>query len=186
LNAVERIAGPAKNFEPLMTKLAADLLITVRKNFSKQGRPIPWKVSRRVQEGGGNRTLIQNGLLLNSISRRFTGFEAIVSTSHPQAAIHNFGGVIRPRNAKALTVPISKLAYGKRAGDFPKGSTFLLKREGKAPLIMLKPENKDGELEALFVLLKSVTIPRRDFMTPPEEDYAGYEARIVDWMGSRL
>lgn len=40
-----------------------------------------------------------------------------------------FGGVIRPVNASALTIPISPLSYGKTAKDFP-GSFLLMTKKG--------------------------------------------------------
>lgn len=190
-STVEHITGPAKDFGPLMTKLAADLERTVRRNFKEGGRP-RWLVSRRVKDYGGQ-TLIREGLLLNSIKRTRTGYEAIVFTRSPYAAIHQFGGVIRPVHAKALTIPIDKRSMGKRARDFDRDRTFIMsekthpaKMAGKPPLIMLKPENPEDEVIALFVLLSKVTIQARDFMTPPPQDIEKYERRIRDYLTTEM
>jgi len=182
LRALRDATRPVVNPEPLFTALASDLERSVRKNFRAGGRPLKWQVSRwGMQEG--RKTLIRRGLLLNSISRRHTGKEATVFTNNPYARIHEFGGVILPKRAKALTVPLSPLAEGKRAGDFDRKQTFLLKRDGKAPVIMLKQEQ--GEPIALFVLLKSVRIPARPFMEPPASDLQVMKERVERFVAGR-
>lgn len=54
-----------------------------------------------------------------------------VYTSHVAAAQKEFGGEIRPKNAKALTIPITEEARGKRASEFESGGRdlFVLDRD---------------------------------------------------------
>ncbi|MDD5087198.1 MAG: hypothetical protein PHI18_00165 [bacterium] len=163
---------------PLVTALAADLERSVLRNFRSGGRPIPWPLSRRAQETG-KKTLIDQGLLYNSIRRHGKGYEAVVFTQDKRAFIHEYGGTIVPRTAKALTIPIAAEARGRRARSF--ADTFLLKRDGKAPLIMQRVEG--GDPKPLFVLLKSVTLPARPFIEPPEQDIQQTMVpRIRRWM----
>jgi len=174
--AVNALTVPVENRGPLMTKLAADLERSVNRNFREGGRPIPWPRSRRVISGRGQKTLIHTAALLNSIRRRHTGDKATVFTADIRARIHEFGGTIFPREAGALTIPIDPAAENRSAKTFE--NTFLLKREGKAPLIMQRLS--DGGVRPLYILLKSVRIPARPFMTPPEEDLLKMDQRVLD------
>ncbi len=60
-----------------------------------------WKPSLRAQLSGG-RTLTQDGHLAGSISSRYGKDFAEWGVNRIYAAIHQFGGVIRPRAAGAL------------------------------------------------------------------------------------
>ena len=73
--------------------------------------------------------------------------------------IHEFGGVIRPRIAKALAIPLTERAR-KSGGPREFDDLTLLSPTGKNPVLM------DMAGEVHFVLVKSVTIPKRPFMRP--------------------
>lgn len=78
---------------------------------------------------------------------------AVVSCLHFAGAQKEFGGTIKAKNAKFLTIPIAPEAKGKRAGEFE--NTFVM-----GGIIFQGIEHgkkKDGGLKALFVLKKSVT-----------------------------
>lgn len=77
---------------------------------------------------------------------------AVVQCLHFAGAQKEFGGTIRAKNAKFLTIPIAPEAKGKRAGEFE--NTFVM-----GGIIFQGFEHgkrKDGSLKALFVLKKSV------------------------------
>ncbi|MBT4815300.1 MAG: hypothetical protein HON70_06355 [Lentisphaerae bacterium] len=80
-----------------------------------------------------------------------------VHTKHVAAAQKQFGGVIEAKKAKALTIPISDEAKGKRASEFESGGRdlFVLETDGSDPdLIGLLGYSEDDEFHALFVLRK--------------------------------
>jgi len=98
-----------------------------------------------------------------------------IGTNVTYAPIHEFGGRILPKNAKALAVPIG--IEGRRAsrqagwrsdknsaGRIRSLDLSFIPRKGKAPL--LAETHSDGSMTPLFVLMKSVTIPARPFMRP--------------------
>lgn len=63
------------------------------------------------------------------------------------------GGVITPKNAKALTVPVSARAHGKRAREF--SDTFILdkSKSGDPDTVgVIVQDLGDGKLDALYVL----------------------------------
>lgn len=95
---------------PAMRASAGAMEDRARQSFEDQRSPlgVPWKKSARVAKDGGQ-TLIDTGDLLASLSSRWgkdfaeAGPEASGGAAR-YAAIHQFGGTIRPRRAKALKV----------------------------------------------------------------------------------
>ena len=127
---------------------------------------------------------------------------------HPEGAMINvnqvgvrqrwLGGVIRPVSARALTIPMSPVAYGHRASEF--AGSFILKGKDGAAYIVQKSEERDsgmtkslhktylksqggnwkartaGRLEFLFKLMGSVT-QASDARVLPSHEELGREAR---------
>lgn len=103
LAALRRLAGAMADTAPIMADIAALGEESTRQRFRTQTGPDgkPWKPSLRAQITGG-RTLTQDGHLAASISSRSGRDWAEWGANRIYAAIHQFGGVIRARNAKAL------------------------------------------------------------------------------------
>ncbi len=122
------------------------------------------KIKARIRAGGikppsnnGGRTLIKSGKLINSIKYRTQGQKVIISAGGglKYAAIQHQGGVIRPRKAKYLAIPLTKAAQVKSPRDFE--NTYIHKG-----VIFLKVDG--GKDIALYALKKSVTLPARPYM----------------------
>lgn len=107
---------------------------------------------------------------LNSYSVEVGIFAADDSFYAMIANVHEYGLTIKPKKAKALTIPVSPKSHGKRASDFPD----LFKPHGTNVLAI--PKGKD-DFEVLFVLMKSVTIPERSFVrsTFDEKEQTWYD-----------
>lgn len=127
-----------------------------------------------VAGSAGGPPAVQTSLLRHSITYDL-GRILRVGTNLIYGAIRQFGtailpgGVLRPKRAKALTIPISPEAYGKRARDF--SNTFILRRADDEPgegLIMLKLAS--GEAKPLFALRKSVKQEARPYLGWDERD----------------
>ena len=71
---------------------------------------------------------------------------------------------IRPRSAKALTIPIHPASYGRRAGEMQHLGWKLFSRKG-----ILFGDKGEGQ-EALYALKKSVTIPQDSTILPGENE----------------
>lgn len=110
------------------------------------------------------------------------------------ANVNEFGATIKAKNVKNLAIPIAKKAKGKSPLDFP-GLFFLRtpgglfgciskSRKGGPPKAKSSPSDdkpkimkpgkktirkKQGDIEFLFILMESVTIPERSFIR------AGYD-----------
>ena len=125
-------------------------------------------------DGLGRRT----GDLARSISARTTGTSPninsitmrLVSAGVPYAPIHEFGGTIKPRRAKNLTIPLDDnltaggdVRYPSARALFGQNSSsqnaFVMRVNGKA-FIVLKRRG-ESDLKFLWLLVKSVKIPAR-------------------------
>lgn len=83
--------------------------------------------------------------------------------------------VVTPKRAKLLTIPVAREAYGKRARDFDNlvfkkskktGNTFLARKHGRG-------------LRALFVLLKSVTLPQDAGLLPNDAQFGQWAEAVA-------
>lgn len=78
------------------------------------------------------------------------------------AYVHEYGVTITPKNAKWLTIPLIPAAKGKRASDF--GDTLFYHKSEDEDHAFLSRDKGNGNIENVFLLTKSVTIPERSFL----------------------
>lgn len=84
-----------------------------------------------------------------------------------------FGAItIKPRKAKALTIPLHKIAYAKRVADLrsegheifrPKGTNILAEEVSKG-----RGKRKKTEFRPLYALVKSTTLPQDRGLLPSD------------------
>ena len=79
-----------------------------------------------------------------------------VVNDHVAAAQKQYGGPIVAKNAKALTIPISSLARGKRAGEFPQKLFAIKGEDGRRILGYNKGRGKKRQFVPLYALVKRV------------------------------
>lgn len=163
--------------EGLYKKTGELLVNSVKRTIREGGRPEKWPKSGAAEMRGGI-TLRFKGRLYNSIAYQVDGDKILVGPNVRYAAILQKGGEIKPVNKKFLTVPIHKLAQGKRAGDFSHRETFIAKG------IIFMKKSKD-EVIPLFALKKVVNIPAYPYL--PEERLLPDDERrinrfILDWV----
>ena len=99
-DALNRFIGGIDNVPALQQYIAASLELQTRERFEKKRDPDgkKWKPNR-----SDTPTLEKTGRLRESITTRITGDEIHIGTNAVYAAIHQFGGVIKPTNAKTLS-----------------------------------------------------------------------------------
>jgi phage gpG-like protein len=88
-----------------------------------------------------------------------------ISVGVKYGRIHEFGGKIVPKTARALTIPFPGITG--RARDYQ--NTWLYRRSGMNPVIMQRlssPLGRKTSYRPLFTLVKSVTIPARPYILP--------------------
>lgn len=99
---LEAAAASGARTAPLMQAIANRVRNDAMLNFRRGGVwPETWSQSRAARERSG-RTMMERGALRNSIHARATATEAIIGTDLIYAAIHQFGGIIRPRRGQYL------------------------------------------------------------------------------------
>ena len=81
---------------------------------------------------------------------------AEVSADHVGAEIKQYGGVIKPKNKKALTIPIAPQAKGKTAAEFELGGRDLFRLPGTR---LLGYADKDGFTPLFVLATRSVQKP---------------------------
>lgn len=92
------------DLSPLMERIGSVLEESVLHRFETTTGPdgARWSPSIRAREKGG-KTLTDSGRLKLSINYRASSSSVAVGTNVIYAAIHQFGGTIRPKSAKRLT-----------------------------------------------------------------------------------
>lgn len=115
-----------------------------------------WEKSFRAKHEGGQ-TLSLSRRLRNSITYTATGSTATVGTSVEYAAIHQFGGTVRAKNAQFLSIPVTLEA--RKAGSPRKMAGLHVAQTLKGQFILV---NDKGVTQ--YLLRKQVTIPARPFL----------------------
>ena len=96
--SLEQIKEKLAHREPLMRKLAGDLLFAVDQNFAQGGRP-KWQ-GLKYRAG---QPLINSGLLRNSLRPYSDNEQALVGTNLIYAPLHHFGG--KAGRGRKVTIP---------------------------------------------------------------------------------
>lgn len=116
--------------------------------------------------------------------RRVNAGTAEVSSNQPGAVLRQYGGVIRPVRAKALTIPIDPESEGKRAYELERPDRALFRLPGTRLLGYSHGKGKDKAFKPLYVLAsKAVQKPDPWFpadsrvMQLAEREVAGMLAR---------
>jgi phage gpG-like protein len=160
--AFERARRAGLNMQPAWSVAGEHLKMVMRGHFDAGGRPGAWKKSQRGLEGG--KTLWDSGRLATSIKPEAHRDDVVLGTNVAYAAVHQFGGTIRPKRSRWLTIPAEGVMG--RARDFR--DTFFMRAGGA--LLLMQKQGQDPRL--LFTLVKQVTIPARPFLVVRDQDLA--------------
>jgi HK97 gp10 family phage protein len=106
--------------------------------------------------------------------------EVAIGTDLEYAAIHEFGGVIKPKNARFLAIPVSSAAkIAVSPGNFPDKLNFVPRSFGGMLV--------DRAGEAHFILKTSVTIPSHPYLRPAlDENEDAVVKEMAEVLRSRL
>ncbi len=146
--------SPAK----AMKKQSGDARAEVAESFEKEGPG--WKKSRRAE--GGGQTLRRTGRLERSITYRPAADSLTIGSSDVRARIHFYGGVIKPKRAKFLTIPYDETVK-RPARDYD--NTFAILKFMGSWVGMIFQKQAGGKLRPLFHLVKKVVIPARPYFS---------------------
>jgi len=144
--------------------------------FRSGGRPEPWKPVLR-----GGKPLLNSRRLQGSITHRVVrGNELRVGTARRGARLHQLGGTIRPRNARAIAVPLP----GTKAAPRRYSRTFILYRKDGDRIGLIVQKVGRDKLRPLFVLKTQVHIDARPFLVWLSEDVQRAEQVLVRYLGA--
>lgn len=170
------LAPPIDPRQPLDARTGAEvvqiLVSDVKRRFLTGTAPDgqKWRPLKYARPRGGNQPLRDTGRLMNSFVGRVAGDAVVVGTAHPAAALHQSGGVVRPKKGKFLAVPLTKEAV--RAG-----SPRRLKGSAKVPLFARKV---GGKWVGHFLLVKKAAVPARPFLGPSPEAVRAVGVALLD------
>jgi phage gpG-like protein len=122
---------------------------------------------RFARPQGGNKPLLNNGLLRGALSAEFAGDAIFLRANSPGANLHQYGGTIVPVRAKALTIPLTREAV--RAGgarNFPR-PLFVLKRSEDprgGALAERVGKGKRARIVVHYLLRKKVQVEARPYL----------------------
>jgi phage gpG-like protein len=161
----QQLQTMARRFPDAAVRAAGEIAVVaagaVKKGITDGVSPdgTPFVPLGRPRPRGGNKPLMDTGVLRSSISAEADGTGLTLRANAPGASLHQSGGTIVPVRAKALSIPVSKEAA--RTGSprnfprklfVPKGTRVLAESTGK------------GKLLVHYVLAQSVTIPARPYL----------------------
>lgn len=135
------------------------MIADVKENFDKSAGPdgTPWKPLKFPRPRGGNKPLLDTGMLRASVTggspefRADTGLNYVsIGTVRPGANLMHAGGTVVPTKAKALAIPLTKDAV--RAGSprrFPRPLVMLWRTGAQSGALaeVKKPARKAGTQE---------------------------------------
>lgn len=174
------VAQPVGGFTKELKQCRVAVVADIRGNFDGGHSPTgaPWLPLKHPRPRGGNRVLRDRGLLLASTTaagpghvESLTPFELIIGTNLDKAALHQYGGTIRPKGHPFLAIPVSREA--ERVGSprrFPEELTYLPAKEGRSSPIFVtfvqsgRGKNKTTKTVVHYVLTPQVEVPARPFV----------------------
>lgn len=116
--------------------------------------------SARVPSQRGTPPHTQTGVLRASIQHAPTSYGTqVIGPTEKYGAAHEFGAVIRPKQAQALAIPLTNVAR-KSGGPRNLPDLHIVAGDGGGAVLV------DSKGTAQFALVKQVRIPKRPFMRP--------------------
>ena len=161
---LRRIANRLQNKRPLLAALGKQLEIDLRKHFLARD-------AEGNKRGFPRKHFWRNQVAKQTALTSVSDDSATVSIASPELMHKITGGVVTPKRAKALAIPLSPEAY--KAGSaslFPRPLTMVI-RPGRPPLLVetgLIGESTSWTLH--YILLKSVKHDPDPRALPPQEN----------------
>lgn len=205
LAEMERTTGVVANvsYRKPLRSCKQEIVADTKENFAAgrgpDGQAWPALAHSRPGSKSADKPLRDKGLLMASVLsanaqghvEELTDDYFLMGTNLDYARIHQEGGTITPKNAKALSIPLTREA--ERAGgarNFPR-DLFVWKGEsGRAFLAEAeqKGRGKKSFTQLLFhyILLDSVRIPARPFLGFGQRLVAKLTEIFVDYWGRLL
>lgn len=165
-------------------KVVPQMRMSVAMNFNSGGRPFTWNplsnltISNKRAGGFSTAKLIKIGNLKNSIGSYLTVSKKSLhfgTNLSPYSTVHQYGKIIKPVTRQFLAIPLSAAVnMGISSPTMLEGKTFV-----RNNIIFLK---EDKGAKAMFILKKSVRIPRRPYMVWQPSDINKLASDLLNYV----
>lgn len=179
---------------PLKQKAGAFTLGEIQRNFTAGGRSESggtgaWRPRTAWSGDDGHRLLMLNpgAGLYGSLRAMLTAKGAAVTAAGPHSRIHHYGseglpgGVIKPKRAKALTIPLMRSMRGTSARTVS-GLFIIRSKAGNPNVIGILAKREGDEIVPHFLLVKAVRIPKRPYMMLPRPRKVNLQKRVGNYI----
>lgn len=123
----------------------------------------------------------------DSVQLATTDTSATVVVNDPRFLLKVFGGVVRPKRAKALAIPLKEEFCGVNPSTFPKDKFIVVKSKKGNSIGLLAEKQPDGSLRLAYVLRKLATHrPDPNALPPLDDILAGVQKAVVDYREREL
>ena len=141
------------------------------KTVQAGSKPILNAAKANIKEQGLIRTRALSRSLHEEVSMQGSSVAVSeIGTNIEHAAIHEFGGVVRPKTAKYLAIPV-----GNYKGSPRKHPSLRLRKTAGGNLVMV---DETGRVQ--YVLKTSVTVPAQPYLRPAFDEH---KDESIDDMG---
>lgn len=161
---------PLRVQEKIIKQARVAMIADVRDNFRNSADPdgTPWAALRHPRPRGGNRPLMDTGILRASVVTAGPAHVEVqtvrsieIGTAQMGARLMHEGGVVVPKKAKALAIPLTKEAV--RAGGprrFPNTLTMLWRKGANSGVLAEINTKKVSKREKSLRKQESKLVPR--------------------------
>lgn len=149
----------------------------------RKGTLILERTVKQALTAGNPLKVVTGNLRASYASRVFItqdGVRGVMGSPSKYAAIHEYGGVVRPVRARALTIPLTPVARRRKARDF--GDLFMWRSKDSGNAFLAQP-TVGGGFQLLYLLARQVHIPARYYLSK-SRDVA--EPQVVALVGNRV
>ena len=172
---LQQLAGRLADVRPALDQFGEHMLnVSVPQNFREGGRPDKWDRSpwalREPQK--------DTGRLMRSVRYETTRGRFRIGSNHKAARLRQEGGVIRPRKADALVIPLPDVPRNMRRPRRWGKRLFMLRSKTGSSLGVLATRDGDG-VKAQFVLRRQVEQKARPFILFHDEDIRFLHAELA-------
>lgn len=195
LEAANARLGGMSFADPLRRQCAESVRSFTKQNFSRGRGPSgeTWAPLKMPRPRGGQKPLRDTGLLMASVTakaakgaiERVTDSTLIVGTNLDRAAIHQYGGILRPRKGRAIAVPLTRQAVTAGSPRRMPGLVLVWPR-GRATGWLQTPAVGRRPAVRHWLLKSSVMIPPRPFLGWNNEMAEEQAAIIGEWAEREL
>ena len=119
------------------------------------------------------------GTAADATTAQVRGTEAYISIDHTGIALRRFGGTVRPRVAKYLTIPVDPVAHGKRVREFGDAVAWIINRRTGKGVVTL-----GGRV--IFILTKESKHKPDPKVLPTDKELGDAMGKVLDYELERI